>query len=127
MNKDQRALVIVRLGLGMFFLLFSLSKFTNPDYWFGYIPSWFTSTAGLIGNTHFIYLLGLFELTVGILLIAGLFTRFAAGMVVVLMLPIVASQLPNEVAIRDIGLLFMALALALTNTEFSLDKKIRLL
>lgn len=119
MKPNDTAVFIIRIGLGIFFLLFSISKFTQPLNWAGYIPDFISGLlAGIaLKQIVFVMLLGLVEAVLGVLLVFGVYTKIIAGIAVALILPIMISQIPNEIAIRDFGLFCMAIALLFAETS----------
>ena len=89
------------------------------------MPGWFSSFLPVELFT-FIYLLGVFEIIVGGLVLIGLYTKISAIICAVFLLGIIASLGFNDVMIRDAGLLFLALGIAALGAgEKSLDNKFR--
>ena len=123
MNKNALGLLLLRIGLGSVFLWFGIDKFFHSIVWQNFIPDWFPM---LIPAEAFILLLGVVETLVGILLLLGLFTRFAAGLAALMLIPIIISLGYNEIGVRDFGLFMLAFGLACLGAgEFSLDAKWR--
>lgn len=124
MKRDELGLLLLRLGLGGVFIWFGIDKFFHPKLWSAYMPPWFSGILPVEMFT-FIYLLGVFEIIVGLLVLIGLYTKFAAGISAAFLLGIIASLGLNEIMIRDVGLLFLALGIAVLGAgETSLDAKI---
>lgn len=121
MNKNALGLLLLRIGLGSVFLWFGIDKFFNSSVWQHFIPDWFPM---LIPAEAFILLLGVVETIVGVLVLFGLFTRFAAGLAALMLIPIIISLGYNEIGVRDFGLFLLALGVsALGAGEYSLDAK----
>jgi len=124
MKKETIGLLLLRLGLGGVFLVFGIDKFFHPKLWSAYMPPWFSGILPIELFT-FIYLLGVFEIIVGVLVLIGLYTRSAAIISAAFLLGIIASLGFNDIVIRDAGLLFLALGIAVLGAgDKSLDAKI---
>ena len=122
--SEQGAKFILRFGIGLVWLLFGIDKFLAPTNWFGYIPTWFTPVLQAIGleTTLFIYILAIAEALIGLALLTGFLTRWVAAVATLMLVPIILSQWFNEIAIRDIGLFAMSLALWIApETMWSVD------
>lgn len=121
MNKNTIGLLLLRIGLGGVFLWFGIDKFIHPDIWVHYIPSWFPM---LISVSIFVLLMGIVETLVGFMLLAGFYTRIAAVLAVLMLIPIMISLGYNEIGVRDFGLLLLAFGLAFLGPgELSIDFK----
>jgi len=120
-NQKTLGLLLLRVGLGGVFLWFGIDKFIHPDIWVHYIPSWFPM---LIPVSIFVLLMGIVETLVSLMLLAGFYTRIAAVIAALMLIPIMISLGYNEVGVRDFGLLLLALGLAFLGAgEFSIDYK----
>lgn len=93
---------IIRIGVGLTLAILALhNKLLFPDraltfldrYYFNFMP-----TLGFEGftNIHFVFAAGIVELAVGILLVAGIATRFAAAITLILMISTMAILGPIE-------------------------------
>lgn len=123
MNKNAIGLLLLRIGLGGVFLWFGTDKFINPDIWVHYIPSWFPM---LIPVSLFILLMGVVETLVGLMVLAGFYTRIAAAFAALMLVPILISLGYNEIGVRDFGLLLLSFGILFLGAgEFSLDNKVR--
>lgn len=148
-NKIDRyakyAPFILRIGLGVVFFWFGLDKLLRPWYWEGWMPSWMGSILP-VSLTSFLYIQGIVELMIGVLLIMGLFTRVASLIASLILGGIISTFVFNanvighftkfhidgdiffliltETLFRDLGLLAGAIALILLGGgAFSLDKR----
>ncbi len=125
MKKNDLGLLFLRLGLGGVFVWFGIDKFFHPNVWSAYMPGWFSSILPM-GIFTFIYLLGVFEIIAGSLVLFGLYTRISAVICAVFLFGIICSLGLNDVMIRDAGLLFLALGIAMLGAgSRSLDSKFR--
>lgn len=96
-------------GLILVFLTAGVSKFVQTSLWIGFEPSF---VANFVDSTTLVYLGGVFEITIA----AGLMwcrTRKYFALTGFLWLSIITLQVVRfglwDIAIRDIGLLFLAL------------------
>ncbi len=118
------AQLVLRLGVGVVFLIFGLDKFrseqTQLASWADWVPGWFsTLIGGRVGA--FIHVLGAFEVLVGLALLTG-YALFLAALLSSLFLlatvllstagPFFGKVDPST--IRDLGLLGGTLSLTLS-------------
>ena len=114
--------LILRLGLGIVVLWFSINQFMNPDSWTRLVPEYIS----FLNPATAIYINATIELIIGILLILGLFTRIAALIFSLHLIPIIVSLGYGPTAVRDFGLSLASLSLALSGSNYlSLDSKIK--
>jgi len=112
--KNKLPLLMLRVSLGLVFLLFGMGKFQN-DVWAQTIKAmdfflklpWDVSISVLI--------IGAIEVITGIALILGLFTRFFAALAALQLAGILILLKFGET--RDIGLLGLAIFLAFTQND----------
>ena len=100
----------LRIGLAGVLLWFGSHEVFDPASWMGYAPDWATHL-GFISVQNLIIFNGIIELILGLCILFGFFTRVAAALMIVHFIPIIASLGYNEIAVRDVGLWFSALAL----------------
>jgi len=113
--------IALRVGLGLVMIWFALQQLRDPLPWVSYLPLWTKNMP--ITQVTFIYLNGWFELTFGILLIAGFYTRIVALLLSLHMLGIVLTIGYNEIGVRDFGLAAALVSIFLYGpSSFSLDK-----
>lgn len=125
MKKEDLGLLILRIGLGGVFLWFGIDKFFNPLIWSKWVPEWF-SVLLPIDLFTFVYILGVVETIIGLLVLIGFYTKTATALAGVLLMAIMPSLGFNDIMIRDAGLLFMAIGLMLLGPgDMSLDRKFR--
>ncbi len=107
---------ILRIGLGLVFLWFGLDKFVHPKFWMNLVPEFIANLVPFSLST-FNLLQGIVETVVGLLLLIGLWHQFAAIIAGLILIPIVAVmgvQGIYDIALRDFGLLCIAVAIAVT-------------
>lgn len=108
--KNSLGLLILRIGIGLVFLLFGIDKLANPSHWVIYIPADFGHDLDL-DMRLVLKFQGMVELLTGIHMLAGLQTRVAASAAAVILLLIIFFLGWDPVTIRDLGLLGACLAL----------------
>jgi uncharacterized membrane protein YphA (DoxX/SURF4 family) len=109
MNLGKHSQFVLRLGLAIVFGWFGIDKFLNVSAWYGWIPEWLS----FVPQNPFLYVLGLLEVVAALFLIGGRFVRIVSLACAALLLGVVVSFGINEITVRDIGLIAMALALAM--------------
>ena len=116
------ALTLLRLGLAFVFIWFGISQLQNPSQWISFLPSWVALVP--ISAIGFVLINGLFEIVAGVLLALGAWTRITALLLALHLFGIAFSIGYNAIAIRDVGLAFATLALAIGGAgTFSVDTK----
>jgi len=122
MNLEKFSKPVLRMGLSLVLLWFGFQQITSPENWAGFIPQFIISmgTAAktmVIGNA-------IFELTLGLFLITGLYTRFASALLGIHILGITISMGMTPTGIRDFGLFVASLVIFLNGPDkYCLDKK----
>lgn len=100
--------VILRIGLGVTFLLIGIDILRNPQNWIGYVPGGVPlglSREGLLAAT------GVFDAIVGLGLILRVMPKVSSGLAALHLIGIIITSGIDPVIVRDIGLLAAALAL----------------
>lgn len=112
-RKDQ----LPTYGLGIFMLIVGLSKFLILDFWVGYEPQFLVELLPITARQITTFG-GVFEAALGALLLSGKRAFYAAS-ITSLWLLIITVQMARlglwDLAIRDLGLTFYALTVAVTN------------
>lgn len=106
---------ILRIGLGIVFLIFGIGKFTG-DIWAETIKAMPIFNSIPININTIVIIIGIMEVLTGLCLILGLFTRFFASLASLQLIMILILLKFGEV--RDIGLLAAALSLAISGSRF---------
>lgn len=122
--KEKRNLspFLVRLGLGIVVLWFSINQMTNPERWTGLVPEMLNFTNPI----NLIYLNATLELILGISFILGFFTRAVALIFSLHLIPIILSLGYGPTAVRDFGLLMASLSLVFSGSgKFTLVNLIK--
>ena len=127
-NLKKYAPILARYGVGIVFFIFGIDQLVRPSAWIAWVPDYvinFVANFG-ISNIGFIYFNGLFDLIVGLLLLAGLFVRVVALIGALHIAGIIFSLGYNDISVRDFGLLLVLISVFLNGSdEWCLDKKIR--
>lgn len=118
MNKKITldSFLLLRIGLGFVFFWFGLDKLIHPGNWVVYITP-FLSSIIFFDITLFLFMLGTIEIIFGILLWAGWKLRIVSLLISIHLFLIIIFTGFNEITIRDIGLLSIALALFIQNRK----------
>jgi uncharacterized membrane protein YphA (DoxX/SURF4 family) len=103
--------LLLRLGLGVEFVIFGYGKLTDLPSWLGYIPPWMSPLLPLPATT-FLQVVGGVELVLGLLLIVGLWVRVIAMLAALHLLGVLVALGYNDLAVRDFVAFMAALALA---------------
>jgi cytochrome c peroxidase len=107
------AALILRVGLGAVLVIFGVEKLSDPGTWVVFVPTWIVERlgGGGIALDRLLRFQGVFELTLGVQLIAGIATRVAAMAAALLLLAICGLLGFNPLAVRDGGLVAASVAL----------------
>ncbi|WEL19950.1 hypothetical protein [Candidatus Nanohalococcus occultus] len=104
---------VTTVGLSLVFLLAGLSKLAVPQFWTGYEPEFVLALSPVSAGT-LLGITGLLEAALGIWILTGVRKTFAS-LVAVLWLTAITLQVTQlglyAIAIRDLGLVFLALAI----------------
>lgn len=127
-KKLDAALLILRAGLAIVFLLFGYQKLSNPAQTTAEIQ--LILNLGLGGSAAINYYLGLLEIIVALALLAGVRVRIFGTIAALLTASFLGSFLTkfgvsiNPDLYRDVGLTAIGLALAILGAgKYSWDKK----
>ncbi|HVX24394.1 MAG TPA: DoxX family membrane protein [Candidatus Saccharimonadales bacterium] len=109
-KQAQLTPLLLRFGLAFVFAYAAIGSLMHPSVWIGYLPSF------LLHMQHagsLLKLFAIYEIILALWLLSGWWVRYAALLTTASLLGIVLAQ-PADLMItfRDVGLMFMALALA---------------
>lgn len=111
----MKAKYLLQIGLAFVLIYAGVDAFLHPFDWIGYVPHWVQFFH--LSRAQFLHLHSAAEIILGILLLANYKLRIAAFLVFLDLLAIVIfggfSRAVFLTTFRDIGLLFMAVALVL--------------
>jgi uncharacterized membrane protein YphA (DoxX/SURF4 family) len=113
--------ILLRVSMAGIIIWFGVSQLTDPNSWLGFLPTW---TATLpISQTALVYLNGWFELTFGLSLLLGFYTRFVALLLALHLLDIAYIVGYNAIGIRDLGLALATVSVFLFGSDiWSVDR-----
>lgn len=121
-NKDMPSLVL-RIGLGIVFLYFGFTQAINPINWTSYVPEFLTN---IISANSLVLVNGIVEISLGIMMLIGLYVRFASIILSLHLFFITFSIGFNPTGIRDLGLAIATLVIFLNGSDkYTLDYKFR--
>ena len=110
MKIKYDGLFFIRIGLAFVFIFAALSAFFNPQAWIGYVPSFVTN---FVTRAFFLFFHDVINLALGIWLLSGKKTFWAAVVSCIVLAGIIITNLGAFlVTFRDVGLFFAAVALA---------------
>ncbi len=94
---------VLRIGMSLVILWFSSQQFLHTQVWTAYVPD------SAVALTHqsaitLVYINAAFEAVFGLLLLFGIWTRFAAFLLVLHLLDIMWIVGYGEIGVRDFGL-----------------------
>ena len=116
--------LVLRLGLAGLFLWFGISQIMAPAEWIAWVPTWVPDFSGMDAQT-IVLLNGGFEVVGGILLLFGLFVRWAALFLGFHLLVIAYEVGYNDIGIRDAALAVSCFSMSLFGADaWSLDRKL---
>lgn len=120
MLKDYSSLIL-RLGLGITLFWFGITSILEPDVWSSLVPVFIP-----IQPTIVVMAMAIFQMVVAVFIILGAFTRLAAFLMALSLIPIIISLGYNDVAVRDFAIFLAALSLAISGSKkLSLDSRFR--
>lgn len=115
LDNPRYARWLLQIGLAAVFVYTGVGGLLQPDFWIGYLP---TFLGNLIAPNVLITLFAMYELLLAIWLLSGLWLRWASLVTALTLTGIVLLNLSSFiVTFRDIGLIFMALALIFVAKE----------
>lgn len=106
-SLQQYAPIMARLGLAGVFLWFGINQIIDPVSFMGYLPEFLLN---MDSARTLVVANGIAELIAGILLVIGIGVRPVALLLGVHLIAIIISLGYNDIAVRDAGLLALALA-----------------
>lgn len=101
----------LRIGLAFVFIYVAVSAFFNPETWIGFLPNFLGNE---ITKGYFLFAHDVFGVGLGLWLLSGKKTFYAAVVSSVMLAAIVLLNFGSLLIVfRDIGLFFAAVALAI--------------
>jgi len=99
-------------GVAFVFLYFGVDKFVSPLVWIGWLPGWMDGLGGLEKNM-WLQIIAVIEIVigVGILIPVRIVQKIAVLLATVHLAGILTQIGWNDIAVRDVGLMCMTIAL----------------
>lgn len=107
--------LLCRIGISFVFLWFGYSQLMHPENFVSWIPK--EAERILAQPTILVILNGAFEMSFGLLLLIGVYTKIVALALGVHLALITASIGLTEIGVRDIGLTLATLSIALAKPD----------
>lgn len=124
MKQKELPIAILRWGLALIFLYFGYQQLTTPDLWALYVPSFLQGS--IITANNLVIMNAVLELTLGLFLAGGIYTRFSS-LILSLHLFLIALSIGIEpVGVRDLGLTLATFVIYLYGIdEYTIDWNIK--
>jgi len=124
MKEKNLPLAILRWSLSLVFLYFGFSQVINPPSWARIVPEFLTKS--FISANNIVIMNAILELTLGIFLILGLYTKFSSLILSIHLLFITISMGFTPIGARDFGLTIATLFIFLSDLDrYTLDWTIK--
>ena len=105
----------LRIGLAFVFIYAAVSAFFNPDAWIAFVPNFIGNS---ITKGYFLFAHEVANLAIGLWLLSGRKTFYAASLSALALVGIVLVNLGSFLIVfRDVGLFFAAVALAVLSKK----------
>mgnify|MGYP000997186133 CR=1 FL=1 len=115
-NLKKYAPIILRLGFVFVFIWFGLNQLIDQSAWVSFIPKSLVTLTGLSAEM-FVIANGVFEIFMASLLAYGIGTRLVASLLFIHMFAIIGDVGLSPIGVRDVGLMFGLLSLALYGAD----------
>jgi uncharacterized membrane protein YphA (DoxX/SURF4 family) len=113
--------ILVRIAMALVMLWFGSQQLLHAGNFTAYLPDWTSKLP--ISDITFVHLNGWFEVTFGLLLLAGFYTRIVALLLGLHVLGIATTFGLTELGVRDFGLACSTLSIFLNGPDvWSLDR-----
>jgi uncharacterized protein YjeT (DUF2065 family) len=101
-------------ALGFVFFVFGIWQILNPGYWSAYLPKSFS----FLGPEKFFRINGIFNFIVGLALIFNFYPLIFSLLAIFHLLGVISViGIFNDIAIRDLGLLFLAVGILVNSLK----------
>ncbi len=107
---------IYSFALGFVFVVFGVWQIFNPGYWIAYFPDWISNFG--LDKYLIVFLNGIFDFIVGLFLVLNIYSLIFSVLALLHLLGIVfVLGITSDIAIRDIGLLILAIGILRDNLK----------
>ena len=107
---------VARIGISVIVLWFGSQQLLHPTMWVRLVPNWALQISHLSALTV-VTLNGWLEITLGLLLILGFYSRIVGFLLFLHILNIAFTLGYNSIGVRDFGLSIMALSVSLNGPD----------
>lgn len=125
---EDKAKGVLRMGMAIVFISFGLMQFSAPDSWTGFIPQIIQNIAfNVFGLTavNFVLANSFVEITLGLFLLLGIYTRFSSFILGLHLAFITVSIGFSATGVRDFGLTIATIVIFLNGADkICLDRKL---
>ena len=108
--------VVLRIGIALVFMWFGYHQLVNQAMWISLIPHWAIAITGMSAGT-LVIANGVFEVLMSLLLIFGYRLRTVGILLSLHLLMIICDIGLSAIGVRDAGLLFATIAIALYGAD----------
>ncbi len=113
-NKNQLAILSLRIGIAFALLYAGISIFLNPLAWIGFVPGFVRNIAG----NNALYAHAVFDIFLGLWLLSNQKTFYAASLTALnLFFITIFNFSAMEIVFRDVTVFFACIALALMTRD----------
>ncbi|MFH1802487.1 MAG: DoxX family protein [archaeon] len=121
--ENRYAKPLLRIAMSLVFLYFGFQQVYSPDNWISFVPKFLTGA--IITANNLVIFNGLLEMSLGIFLLIGIYTRTASLILAAHLFVISLSIGFTPLGVRDFGLSFATLAVFLNGSDkCTLDYKL---
>jgi len=120
--KEERGKVFLRVSMAFVFIYFGFVQVGAPDDWIGTVPEFLDGT--IVSANNIVIFNGVLEITFGIFMFIGLYTKFSALILSIHLALITLGVGFNPVGIRDFGLTIATLVVFFNGSDgYCVDKR----
>lgn len=114
MQSISAARFLLICGLAFVFLYFGIDKLVHPVVWIGWMPPWMEGLGGFT-SVEWLKAVAVGEIVIGVLMLIPFraLQKVGAFLAALHLIAVLTQTGWNDIAVRDIGLLFMAMSLLL--------------
>ena len=119
LKRQELRHILMRIALAFVFISIGIWEIVQPSYWSFYIPEFLTVLASATTLTMFH---GAVMLILGIAVLLGIRLKVSAGLCSIMMIAIIGDLIAafgfNDIVIRDIAILLLAVAIYLDDVKY---------
>lgn len=124
MNYKKYAPIFLRISMSIVFLWFGYASIFMYEKFLGYVPSFAYSIP--LSLRELLFLNGIFEIVLGLSLLAGFLTRVSALLLSLHTFAIMISLGYNDIAVRDFGIALATLSVFINGEdEWCVDARLK--